>query len=129
MLINLYAYPTNNKLEFNLPSIYFKRGQQICVNEICGIFDPKREDKDSYLYRFTSTLVDKSPCNLNQELLFIHQSKHKNFFHITPTHKSYYKIQCMDLKSSQFNLFDITKDKNAENLLFVYLQLEVIDGI
>ena len=129
MLINLYAYPTNNKLEFNLPSIYFKRGQQICVTEICGIFDPKREDKDSTLFRLTSTLVDKSPCNLNQELLFIHQSKHKNFFHVTPTHKCYYKIQCMDLKSSQFNLFDITKEQNLENLLFVYLQLEVIDGI
>ena len=129
MLINLYAYPKNNKINFQLPTIYFKEGQKICVTEICGILDPKREDKDSSLYRLTSTLVDKSPANLHQELLFIHQSKHKNFFHITPTHKLYYKIQCLDLKSSQFNLFDIAKDQNLENLIFVYLQLEVIDGV
>ena len=129
MLINLYAYQKNNKLDFNLPSVYFKQGQQICVTEICGILDPKRIDKESYLFRLTSTLIDKSPENLNQELLFIHQSKHKNFFHITPTHLSYYKIQCLDLKSSQFNLIDIAKEQNLENLIFVYLQLKVIDGI
>ena len=129
MLINLYAYPKTNKLNFDLPSLYFKPGQQICVTEICGILDPKREDKDSFLFRLTSTLVDKSPCNLNQELLFIHQNKHKNYFQITPTHKQYYKLQCMDLKSSQFNLIDIAKGQNAENLIFVYLQLEVIDGV
>ena len=129
MLINLYAYPKNNKLEFNLPSIYFKQGQQVCVTEICGILDPKREDKDNNLFRLTSSLIDKSPENLHQELLFIHQSKHKNFFHITPTHLSYYKIQCLDLKASQFTLFDIAKEHNLENLIFVYLQLKVIDGI
>ena len=59
MLINLYAYPKNNKLEFDLPSLYFKRGQQVCVTEICGILDPKREDKESTLFRLTSSLVDK----------------------------------------------------------------------
>ena len=128
MLINLYAYPTNNKLEFNLPSIYFKQGQQVCVTEICGILKPKRGDQDSYLFRLTSSLIDKSPENLHQELLFIHQSKHKNYFHVTPTHLSYYKIQCLDLKASQFTLFDIAKEQNLENLIFVYLQLKVIDG-
>ena len=75
MLINLYAYLTNNKLEFDLPSIYFKQGQQVCVTEICGILDPKREEKDSTLIRLTSSLIDKSPENLHQELMFIHQSK------------------------------------------------------
>ena len=129
MLINLYAYPKNNKLEFDLPSLYFKQDQQVCVTEICGILDPKRVDKDSSLYLLTSTLVDKSPTNLNQQLLFIHQSKHKNYFQITPTHKQYYKIQCLDFKSSQFNLIDIVKDENLENLIFVHLQLEVIDGV
>ena len=129
MLINLYATPTNNKLELNLPSIYFKRGQKVCVTEICGIFDPKRVDIESNLYRLTSTLIDKSPTNLHQELLFIHKSKHKNFFHVTPTHKSYYKIQCLDFKSSQINLYDIGKEQNLENLIFVYIQLEVIDGV
>ena len=129
MLINLYATPTNNKLEFDLPSLYFKRGQQVCVTEICGILDPKREDKESTLFRLTSSLVDKSPTNLHQQLLFIHQNKHKHYFQVTPTHKQYYKIQCLDFKSSQFNLYDIAKEQNLKNLVFVYLQLEVIDGV
>ena len=129
MLINLYGQSKNNKIDLKLPSLYFKQGQKICVTEICGILDPKREDKDSFLFRLSSTLVDKSPCNLHQELLFIHQSKHKNYFHITPTHKKWYKIQCLDFKSSQFNLFDIAKDQNIENLIFLYLQLEVVDGV
>lgn len=129
MLINLYAQPVNNKIIFDLPAVYFKKGQQICVTEICGILDPKREDKDSTLLCLTASLVDKSPSNLNQELLFIHQSKYKNYFHITPTHKKWYKIQCLDFKSSQFNLIDIAKEQNVENLIFLYLQLEVIDGV
>ena len=129
MLINLYGQSNNNKIDLKLPSLYFKQGQKICVTEICGILDPKREDKDSFLFRLSSTLVDKSPSNLHQELLFIHQSKHKNYFHITPTHKKWYKIQCLDFKSSQFNLFDIAKDQNIENLIFLYLQLEVVDGV
>ena len=119
----------NNKLEFDLPSLYFKRGQQVCVTEICGILDPKREDKESTLFRLTSSLVDKSPTNLHQQLLFIHQNKHKHYFQVTPTHKQYYKIQCLDFKSSQFNLYDIAKEQNLQNLVFVYLQLEVIDGV
>ena len=117
------------KLEFDLPSLYFKQGQQVGVTEICGILDPKREDKESTLFRLTSTLVDKSPTNLHQQLLFIHQNKHKHYFQVTPTHKQYYKIQSLDFKSSQFNLYDIAKEQNLQNLVFVYLQLEVIDGV
>ena len=71
MLINLYAFPKNKKLEFDLPSLFFKQDQEVCVTEICGILDPKRIDKDSSLFILSSTLVDKSPINLKQQLLFI----------------------------------------------------------
>ena len=129
MLINLWLSPINNDLQFDLPPVSFIEGQKICVSRIFIEWNQSVQPSSFLLH---STLIEKSPTNPKQQLLFVPalQTKQRVFvLDYTPTHKSYYKIQCMDLKSSQFNLFDITKDKNAENLLFVYLQLEVIDGI
>ena len=88
----------------------------------------KNRHHDSGVYALVSSLVDKSPSNLKQELLFVLQER-RYHVHVTPTHRKYYKIQCLDLKSSFINLIDLETDKNVENIQFIYLQLEVIDGI
>ena len=127
MLINLYKNLNHGRFELDLPSLYFKPGQMIAVSEIFVMFH-KNKQHESGVFALVSSLVDKSPSNLKQELLFILQDR-RYHVHITPTHRKYYKIQCLDLKSSFINLIDLETDKNVENIQFIYLQLEVIDGI
>jgi len=128
MLINLYKKLKHGEFELDLPSIYFKPGQMIAVSEIYIMFHKNKGTAESGAYSLVSSLVDKSPCNLKQELLFILKDR-RYHVHITPTHKKHYKIQCLDLKSSFIKLIDLETDKNVENIQFIYLQLEVIDGI
>ena len=127
MLINLYKKLDHGEFELDFPSIYFKPGQMIAVSEIFIMFH-RDKPADSGIYTLSSTLVDKSPCNLKQELLFMLKT-HRSHVHITPTHKKYYKIQCLELKSSFIKLIDLETDENVKNIHFIYLQLEVIDGI
>ena len=127
MLINLYKKLNHGIFELDLPSIYFKPGQMIAVSEFFVMFHKNRHH-DSGVYALVSSLVDKSPSNLKQELFFVLQDR-RYHVHVTPTHRKYYKIQCLDLKSSFINLIDLETDKNVENIQFIYLQLEVIDGI
>ena len=44
--------------------------------------------------------------------------------HITPTHKKYYKIQCLDLQSSFFEIQNIDNTQ-LEKIEKIFLQLEV----
>ena len=125
MLVNLHAESFD---KLSLPCINFKPGQIICVAEIFVSFKRVAEDKDSGMYLLTSTLIDKSPTNLKQELLFLTKN-HKHFLHFTPAQKKYYKIQCLDFQSSQFNLIDCETEEKIENIKYIYFQLEVIDGI
>ena len=127
MFINLYKKLKHGEFELDLPSIYFKPGQMIAVSEIFIMFHKNKQTAESGVYSLVSSLVDKSPSNLKQELLFIMKDR-RYHVHITPTHKKYYKIQCLDLKSSFIKLIDLETDKNVENIQFIYLQLEVIDG-
>ena len=128
MLINLYKRLKHGEFELDLPSIYFKPGQMIAVSEILVMFHKNQPPVDSGVFALVSSLVDKSPSNLKQELLFILRD-HRFHVHLTPTHKKYYKIQCLDLKSSFIKLIDLETDENVKNIQFIYLQLEVIDGI
>ena len=118
MLINLYKKLKHGEFELDLPSIYFKPGQMIAVSEIMVMFH-KNEILDSGVYCLSSTIIDKCPSNLKQELLFVLKS-HKYHVHITPTLRKYYKIQCLDFKSSQFKLIDFESHENVKNIQFIY---------
>ena len=123
MLINLHG---NSIKELNLPSLYFERGQMIALTDICVLFTNKAKANGVYL--LTSTLLDKSPLNLRQELALVSKN-HKQLLHFSPAHKNFYKIQCLDFKSSQFDLIDLETEKTLNNIKHIYIQLEVINGI
>ena len=55
------------------------------------------------------------------------QEKASNYSKYTPTHKEYYKIQCMDLQASQFNLINLVDD-DLPKIANIYLQLEVVNA-
>ena len=124
MLINLWLSPVNNELKFDLPPIIFKQGQTVCVSNLFIEWNsPIR-----FSFMMQSTLVDKSSVNPNQQILFVYQKQNSKFSNYTPTHKEYYKIQCLDLRSSEFKLVELNNPKSIK-IKRIFLQLEIDERI
>ena len=84
MLINLYKKLKHGEFELDLPSIYFKPGQMIAVSEVFIMFHKNKGTAESGVLALVSSLVDKSPSNLKQELLFVLKDR-RYHVHVTPT--------------------------------------------
>ena len=102
---------------FDLPKVYFNNDQLVQVNEI-AINWAKRFNGTSA--RLHCTLIDKSPFNIQQQLLFIPLDG-SNFTFYTPTHTQAYKIQRPELESSQFILSIPEKGEIQK----IYIQLYI----
>ena len=126
MLIHLQGQVKNDVIQFDLPQIYFRRGQNVAVAE-CEIEWSKTA---RFSGEITSTLVDKSPCNPKQQIFHINKPSGSNFSFDTPTPFLEYKIQCLDLKSSVFKIHIYDKDKNKikNSIKGVYLTLVITDA-
>ena len=126
MLIHLEGQVKNDIINFDLPQIYFRRGQNIAVAE-CEIEWTK---SSRHTGEITSTLVDKSPCNPKQQIFHINKQPGSNYSFDTPTPFLEYKIQCLDLQSSVFKIHIYDKDKNKikNSIKGVYLTLVVTDA-
>ena len=128
MIINLYGKADSyGEITFNLTPVYFGANQCVTVNEVFILYSKKLSDVVGVL---TSTLIDRSPVNLDQQLLFFYQENKCRSFYYTPTQKSKYKIQNSSLQSSVFNLHLYKADEKKEKITNVeiekiYLQLEV----
>ena len=126
MLIHLSGKVENDHILFDLPQIYFTRGQSVAVASI-----EINWSKGLNLHgEITSSLVDKSPCNPKQQIYRIIKRKGSNYLQDTPTHFLEYKIQCLDLNSSVFkiNLYDKDKNKIRNCVQGVYLTLVISDA-
>ena len=121
MLINLWLSPTNNQLLFELPPIIFEPKQEVCVS---NLFIQWKKNVNNPTITLTSTLIDKSICNPTRQLMFVYKKGNSKFLNYTPTHKKYYKIQCLDLQSSFFEIHNIDNTP-LENIEKIFLQLEV----
>ena len=128
MLINLWLNPNNNDLRFDLPPVLFTEGQKICVSRLFIEWNLSVKLTPLILH---STLIEKSPTNPHQQLLFAtppQTNKRVFVFNYTPTHKTYYKIQCLDLQSSEFELRDLNNNK-ISNIKRIFVQLEVDERV
>ena len=121
MLINLWLTPKDNQLLFELPSIIFTPKQEVCVTQL---FIKWRQGVNNPAITLTSSLIDKSICNPTQQLIFVYKKGKSQFLNFTPTHKKYYKIQCLDLQSSFFEIQNIDNTQ-LEKIEKIFLQLEV----
>ena len=124
MLINLWSEPDDGTFKFDLPALYFRPRQLVCVTKFYIIWKEKSKPP---LLSLTSTLVDKSPINPNQQLICFGQEKSSNYIYVTPTLKEYYKIQCLDFQASQFDLINLLKE-DLPKIDKIYLQLEIVDA-
>ena len=126
MLIHLQAPVENDHILFDLPQVYFQRGQNVAVAEV----EIEWSQKQRFTGEITSTLVDKSPCNPKQQIYHINKPSGSNYTIDTPTHFLEYKIQCLDMKSSVFkiNVYDKDKNKIKNCVKGVYLTLIISDA-
>ena len=128
MLIHLQGKVENDHILFDLPQIYFKRGQNVAVAQI--EIQWNRTSNTMLHGEITSSLVDKSPCNPKQQIYRIYKKEASNYTIHTPTHFFEYKIQCLDLKSSVFKINVYNKDENKIRncVQGVYLTLIISDA-
>ena len=118
MLINLRGTVQNDQIMFDLTPLYFCSTHYVRVTEMAIIWHDKVKPLHGTI---TSTLIDKSPLNPSQQLVFFHQSERSNFIYYSPTHPAEYKIQCPSLHASVFNIQLSEKEEIRE----IYLQLEI----
>ena len=128
MLIHLKGQVENDTIHFDLPQIYFKRGQSVAVAH--AEIDWQRGQKRILTGEITSTLVDKSPCNPKQQLYRLFKKPGSGYTCHTPTHFLEYKLQCLDLKSSVFKIHVYEQDeiKFLNSVKGVYLILVISDA-
>ena len=112
---------TEVELNFDLPPLFFENYQTIFANEITIKWKSKRQNISASLH---CTLIDKSPLNPMQQLLFIHQNYESNFLFYSPTRPQEYKIQRSSFQSAQFSLITSKKADIQE----VYIQLFISDA-
>ena len=118
MILNLRGRVLNERIEFDLPHLYFQSDHYVHVNYI--LIQWKHQVKNLY-GEITTTLIDRTPFNQHQEILKFAQQNKSNFILFTPTHLSKYKIQCPSLQSSVFNISISEKQEITE----IHLQLEI----
>ena len=128
MLINLWLQPTNNELKFDLPPVIFKEGQSVRVSRL--FIQWKSSEKISALI-LKSSLIDKSTINPSQQILFATQPETLNrlfYFDFTPTQNEYYKIQCLNLRSSEYKLSTLSNTE-LPPIKRIFVQLDINERI
>ena len=118
MLINLKGTVQANEIKFDFPAVFFAKDNYVRVTEMAIQWNGKAHNIHGII---TSTLIDKSPVNPSQQLLFFSQIEKSNFMYYSPTHPAQYKIQCPSLQASVFNIQLSEKEQIRE----IYIQLEI----
>lgn len=125
MLINLTGNVVNNVIEFDLVNILLNPNSSVAIAEICIQYTKAVRNVCGTI---TSSLIDRSGLNPNQELItFAHSGPIKNLL-FTPTHLLWYKIQLADFKTSVFKITHFEKDQ-IEKIKIIKLKLLINEGI
>ena len=128
MIVNLHgSVRGDGQIIFDLVPLYFDINQEVHVNEVFLSFSKKMKTPFGYI---STSLIDKSPVNQKQLLVFLQESTNVKQLYTSPTHPAKYKIQCQSLQSATFNLH-LFEEAEKVNLgqksltIEVYLQLEI----
>ena len=125
MIINLHGKVNRkNEIIFDSTQIYFNSPAFVAVTELFIQFSKKIRETNGYL---STSLIDRSPINLNQEIVFWNQRENSRTIHVTPTHLAQYKIQCSSLQASVFEIHLSEPDESVK-IEKVYLQLKITNA-
>ena len=121
MIINLIGTVENTIINFDLTPVYFEKNQYVHVNEIAIAW---KKPQVEVFGTISSTLVDLSSVNLDQQIIFFHQHHQSKYLYYSPTHVAKYKIQCPSLQASVFNI-SLSERHEIEK---IYVQLEITNA-
>ena len=122
MLINLWGTVKDRTITFDcLPYIQLN-GQLVGVKEVMIEW---RSPRTNFIGMITSSLIEKSPVNLHQELIIVPQEYPGSFLYYTPTHISFYKTRLNQLNSAVVQIDTLEKD--LPPIKRIYLQLKLVD--
>ena len=121
MIINMTGTVENTKINFDLTPVYFEKNQYVHVNEIAIEW---KKPQNEVFGTISSTLVDLSSVNLDQQIIFFHQHHQSKYLYYSPTHVAKYKIQCPSLQASVFNI-SLQEKHEIEK---IYVQLEITNA-
>ena len=126
MIINLRGTVNDSIIKFDLTPVYFSPKSYVSVNELCITFSKKI---DNLCGSLSTTLVDKSAINPEQEIVFFNQREKSRILYFSPRHPAEYIIQGYSLHLSEFSLRLNYAENLRENLKpdieEIYLQLNV----
>ena len=122
MLINLWGTVEDRNIVFDSIPFIQLHGQMVGVKEVLIQWETKR---NNFIGMITTSLIEKSPINLYQELLIVPQEYPGIFLYYTPTHISYYKTRLNQLNSLVVQID--TLEKELPPIKRIYLQLKLID--
>ena len=126
MIINLSGKVLSNGLvDFDEAPVYFESPSFVAVTKVWIRLKSKQKEVSTSIM---SSLINKSPTNPKQELIFFHHRENSRTFEYTPTHLISYKIQCHALHFSVFEIDCLDENENQLKVEKVYLQLKVTNA-
>ena len=100
MLVRIKGTISGDKVHYQIPSLFFENKSFVSLQHLIIHFNTTQE---SISGRISTTLIDRSTINPDQVLANFQSSTTMDLFY-QPNYLQYYKIQRMDLTSSEFSL-------------------------
>ena len=124
MLVRIKGKTLNNTIQFQIPSLYFENTSYVSLQHILIEFKSTHKALTGHL---STTLIDRNPFNPEQVLADFQQSTETKTLFYQPPHLQYYKIQRMDLTSSEFNL-SFRENIKIEEIIKIDILLHIFDA-
>ena len=124
MLVRIKGKMINDKIHFNFPALFFEKKSFVCLQNLIINF---KIIQNSVTGIITTSLIDRSPVNPEQVLANYQSMTASKHFFYQPTHLLYYKIQRMDLTSSEFS-FKFRENIKINEIDEVEILLHILDA-
>ena len=124
MLVRIKAKTINQQIYFEIPSLYFDSKSYVALQQIVIDFKTIQSSINGQL---SSSLIDRSQLNPDQVLADFQQLNETKTLIYQPTHLQYYKIQRMDLMSSEFKI-SFRENTQKREIETIELLLHILDA-
>ena len=123
MLVRIKGKVSEDQIKFQIPSLYFENKSFVSLQHLIIHFKMSQESLSG---RLSTILIDRSPINPEQVLANFYSTKTMNFYY-QPNHLQYYKIQRLDLTSSEF-ILDFRENIKIKEIDEIEILLHIIDA-
>ena len=124
MLVRIKGKMMNNEIHFDFPALFFEKKAFVCLQNLVINFKIIQESVSGNI---STTLIDRNPVNPEQVLADFQSMTPSKHFCYQPTHLNYYKIQRMDLSSSEFSL-KFRENIKIDELDDIEILLHILDA-